>query len=181
MKKLVLICALIAIFLCGVGAGWIITDLSPNPADIDRAIRILEYAQAQHQTYVDNPELIWWDSNKEKEQQWVDDYQFIIDLWLLYVISFPQKGGAISQEKAHLILSLVRMKKMFYSKWHENIRCRILKYSAPKLFCLLPMDFKTNKSVRNSMYLEKSSAIRFDSGNRKSLQNSGKRRIRNSL
>ena len=74
------------------------------------------------------------------------------------MISFPQKGGAISQGKAHLLLSLARMKKLFYSKWHENIRYRILKCSAPKPFYLPPMDCKTNKSVTNSMCPEKSSA-----------------------
>jgi len=74
------------------------------------------------------------------------------------VISFPQKGGAISQGKAHLLLFLARKKKVFCSRWHKNIRYRILKYSAPKRFCLLPMGFKTNKSVKNSICQEKSSA-----------------------
>ena len=74
------------------------------------------------------------------------------------MISFPQKGGAISPEKAHILLVSVRMKKVFCKKWHKNIRYRILKCSVPKQFCLLPMDSKTNKSVRNSICQEKSSA-----------------------
>ena len=50
------------------------------------------------------------------------------------------------------------MKKVFYSEWYGNIRYRILKFFGPKQFYLLPMDSKTNKSVRNSMCPEKSSA-----------------------
>ena len=68
------------------------------------------------------------------------------------MISFPPKGGAISQEKVHLLLSLVHMKKMFYSKWHENIRYRILKCSVLKQFCLLPMDFE-NKQIGEKLDL----------------------------
>lgn len=74
------------------------------------------------------------------------------------MISSPQKGGAIFQEKVHMIFVLVRMKKVFYNKWHENIRYRILKWSVPKLSYLRQMAFKTNKSVRNSTCPEKSSA-----------------------
>ena len=74
------------------------------------------------------------------------------------MISLPQKGGAISREKAHTLSVLVRMKKMFYNKWHENIRYRILKLSVPKLFYLLPMALKTNKLAKNSICPEKSSA-----------------------
>ena len=74
------------------------------------------------------------------------------------MISSSQKGGAISQEKAHILSVLVRMKKMFYIKWHENIRYRIIRLSVPKLSCLQPMTSKTNKSVRNSICQEKSSA-----------------------
>ena len=74
------------------------------------------------------------------------------------MISSPQKGDAIFQEKAHMLFVLVRMKNMFYSKWHENIRYRILKWSVPKLSYLQPMDSKTNTSERNSICPEKSSA-----------------------
>lgn len=74
------------------------------------------------------------------------------------MISLPQKGGAISQEKAHILLISVLMKKVLCNKWHENIRYHILWSSVPKQFYLLPMASKTNKSARNSICPEKSSA-----------------------
>ena len=74
------------------------------------------------------------------------------------VVSFPQKGGAIFQEKVHIILSSALMKKSPYRKWHRNIRYRIIKLSVPKQLFLLPMGLKTNKSASNSICPGKSSA-----------------------
>ena len=72
------------------------------------------------------------------------------------MISFPQKGGAISQEKAHILLNLIRMKKRSYTKCHKNIRHRILKWCAQRRSCLQLTDGKTKKSVNGSKHHVKS-------------------------
>jgi hypothetical protein len=57
------------------------------------------------------------------------------------------KGGAISQEKVNITLSLIGMRKRHYNKSHENIRHRILRLSAPRPFYSLIKAWKINKSV----------------------------------
>ena len=60
------------------------------------------------------------------------------------------KGGSISQEKVHILLNLIHMRKRLYNKSHEDIRHRILKSFVPRLFCSLPKAWKINKSVNVS-------------------------------
>ena len=60
------------------------------------------------------------------------------------------KGGSISQEKVHILLNLIHMRKRLYNKSHVDIRYRILKSFVPRLFCSLPKEWKIYKSVNVS-------------------------------
>lgn len=49
--------------------------------DIDKAIKSLEVARGSHQFYVDNPNIkAPWQVYSEQEADWVEQYDFIIDV-----------------------------------------------------------------------------------------------------